>query len=64
MGKIIQHTQVHGRCDVLIPTANMLAKIVEGIDNLPLDDRDVQGDLYSIYSRNYQRHSTNGQFRT
>lgn len=48
----------------LIPTANMLAKIVEGIDNLPLDDRDVQGDLYEYLLSKLSTSGTNGQFRT
>ena len=48
----------------LIPTANMLAKIVEGIDNLPLDDRDVQGDLYEYLLSKISTSGTNGQFRT
>jgi type I restriction-modification system DNA methylase subunit len=30
----------------LIPTPNMLAKIVDGIDNHPTEDRDAKGDLY------------------
>lgn len=48
----------------LIPTANMLAKIVDGIDNLPLKDRDVQGDLYEYLLSKIATAGTNGQFRT
>mgnify|MGYP001156505841 FL=1 len=48
----------------LIPTANMLVKIVEGIDNLPLHDRDFQGDLYEYLLSKISTSGTNGQFRT
>ncbi|MBY6274371.1 MAG: DNA methyltransferase, partial [Bacillaceae bacterium] len=30
----------------MIPTPQMLAKIVDGIDKIPTKDRDIQGDLY------------------
>ena len=29
-----------------IPTALMLSKIVDAIDNLPMSDKEVKGDLY------------------
>ena len=48
----------------LIPTANMLAKIVDGIDTLPLQDRDFQGDLYEYLLSKISTAGTNGQFRT
>ncbi|WP_027726317.1 type I restriction-modification system subunit M [Tuberibacillus calidus] len=48
----------------LIPTPNMLAKIVDGIDHLPLKDRDVQGDLYEYLLSKLSTSGTNGQFRT
>jgi len=48
----------------LIPTPNMLVKIVEGIDNLPIGDRDVKGDLYEYLLSKISTSGTNGQFRT
>ncbi|GER73646.1 type I restriction-modification system subunit M [Weizmannia acidilactici] len=48
----------------LIPTANMLAKIVDGIDNLPMKGRDTQGDLYEYLLSKIATAGTNGQFRT
>lgn len=40
------YSKYMGDAMFLIPTANMLAKIVEGIDNLPpATDRDAQGGL-------------------
>jgi type I restriction enzyme M protein len=48
----------------LIPTPNMLVKIVEGIDNLPLQNRDFQGDLYEYLLSKISTSGTNGQFRT
>lgn len=48
----------------LIPTANMLVKVVDGIDNLPTNDRDVQGDLYEYLLSKIASSGTNGQFRT
>lgn len=48
----------------LIPTANMLVKIVDGIDNLPMKGRDTQGDLYEYLLSKIATAGTNGQFRT
>jgi type I restriction enzyme M protein len=48
----------------LIPTAQMLQKIVDGIDKLELNDRDAQGDLYEYLLSKVATAGTNGQFRT
>ncbi|GEN36222.1 type I restriction-modification system subunit M [Aneurinibacillus danicus] len=48
----------------MIPTANMLAKIVDGIDNIPMKDRDTKGDLYEYLLSKVATSGTNGQFRT
>ncbi|MEN0665247.1 type I restriction-modification system subunit M [Caldifermentibacillus hisashii] len=59
------YSKYMGDAMFLIPTANMLAKIVEGIDNLPpATDRDVQGDLYEYLLSKLSTSGTNGQFRT
>lgn len=47
-----------------IPTAAMLSKIVDGIDNLDLGDDDSKGDLYEYLLNKVATSGTNGQFRT
>lgn len=47
-----------------IPTSGMLTKIVDGIDNLELDDGDNKGDLYEYLLSKVATSGTNGQFRT
>jgi type I restriction enzyme M protein len=58
------YSKYMGDAMFLIPTPNMLAKIVDGIDNLPLKDRDTQGDLYEYLLSKIATAGTNGQFRT
>lgn len=48
----------------MIPTPQMLSKIVDGIDKLSLKDRDLQGDLYEYLLSKIATAGTNGQFRT
>jgi type I restriction enzyme M protein len=48
----------------MIPTANMLSKIVDGIENIPMKDRDTKGDLYEYLLSKVATSGTNGQFRT
>jgi len=48
----------------MIPTASMLTKIVEGIQNIPMDNRDTKGDLYEYLLSKVATAGTNGQFRT
>lgn len=48
-----------------IPTALMLAKIVDGIDKLEMDNKDDnKGDLYEYLLSKVATAGTNGQFRT
>lgn len=48
-----------------IPTAPMLAKIVDGIDKLEMDNKDDnKGDLYEYLLSKVATAGTNGQFRT
>lgn len=47
-----------------IPTAAMLTKIVDGIDQLELGDEDSKGDLYEFLLSKVATAGTNGQFRT
>ncbi|MEC5186672.1 type I restriction enzyme M protein [Geobacillus thermodenitrificans] len=55
----------------MIPTPQMLTKIVDGIDKIPMKDRDmqgelrdIQGDLYEYLLSKIATAGTNGQFRT
>jgi len=47
-----------------IPTPQMLSKLVDGIDNLDMQDRDTKGDLYEYLLSKIATAGTNGQFRT
>jgi len=48
----------------LIPTPQMLEKVVTNLDALPLKDRDTKGDLYEYLLSKVATAGTNGQFRT
>lgn len=48
----------------MIPTPQMLTKIVDGIDNIPMKERDTKGDLYEYLLSKVATAGTNGQFRT
>ncbi|MCT9932026.1 type I restriction-modification system subunit M [Planotetraspora sp. A-T 1434] len=47
-----------------IPTAALLARVVDMIDKLPMEDRDTKGDLYEYLLSQIASAGTNGQFRT
>jgi type I restriction enzyme M protein len=47
-----------------IPTPALLAKVVDLIDNVPMDDRDTKGDLYEYMLSKIATAGQNGQFRT
>jgi type I restriction enzyme M protein len=44
--------------------AGLLAKVVEMIDKIPMQDRDTKGDLYEYLLSKLQTSGQNGQFRT
>ncbi len=48
----------------LIPTANVLAKVVDGIDALDMNDKDLMGDVYEYLLSKIAASGQNGQFRT
>jgi type I restriction enzyme M protein len=48
----------------LIPSAAMLAKVVDMLDKVPLQDRDTKGDVYEYMLGKIAQAGTNGQFRT
>ena len=47
-----------------IPTAALLAKVVDLIAAVPMDDRDTKGDLYEYMLGKLNQAGQNGQFRT
>lgn len=47
-----------------IPTPALLAKVVDMIDKVPMEDRDTKGDLYEYMLGKIASAGQNGQFRT
>lgn len=47
-----------------IPTPALLAKVVDLLDTIPLDERDTKGDLYEYMLGKIASAGQNGQFRT
>ncbi len=47
-----------------IPTAALLARVVDLLDHVPMDDRDTKGDLYEYMLGKIASAGQNGQFRT
>src|SRR5205085_848415 len=47
-----------------IPTPGLLAKVVDLIDKIPMEDRDTKGDLYEYMLGKIASAGQNGQFRT
>src|SRR3989454_2583380 len=47
-----------------IPTPTLLAKVVDMIDQVPMEDRDTKGDVYEYMLGKIASAGQNGQFRT
>ena len=47
-----------------IPTPALLSRVVDMLDDVPLDDRDTSGDLYEYMLSKIASAGQNGQFRT
>ena len=47
-----------------IPTPALLSKVVDLLDDIPMDDRDTNGDLYEYLLSKIASAGVNGQFRT
>lgn len=47
-----------------IPTLALLAKAVDGLDAVPMVDRDTKGDVYESMLDKIATAGRNGQFRT
>ena len=48
----------------LIPTARILAKVVDGIDAMDMNNKDIMGDVYEYLLGKIAAAGDNGQFRT
>ena len=48
----------------LIPTAKVLAKVVDGIDAMDMNNKDIMGDVYEYMLGKIASAGENGQFRT
>ncbi|WP_245571007.1 HsdM family class I SAM-dependent methyltransferase [Glaciibacter superstes] len=47
-----------------IPTAELLVKVVDLLNDIPMKDRDTKGDIYEYMLSKLATSGTNGQFRT
>src|SRR5262245_7150404 len=47
-----------------IPTPQLLSRVVDLLDEIPMDDRDTNGDLYEYMLSKIASAGQNGQFRT
>lgn len=47
-----------------IPTPQLLSRVVDLLDDIPMDDRDTNGDLYEYLLSKIAAAGVNGQFRT
>lgn len=65
-GGVDQSTYAHHMKDArfTIPTPGLLAKVVELVDDIPMDDRDTKGDVYEYMLGKIATAGQNGQFRT
>jgi len=61
-GSIYAHHMKDAR--FTIPTPALLAKLVDLLDHVPMDDRDTKGDLYEYMLGKIASAVQNGQFRT
>ena len=48
----------------VIPTPSLFARVVDMLNDIPMEDRDTKGDLYEYLLSKIASAGTNGQFRT
>ena len=48
----------------MVPTPKVLLKVVDGLDALDLNNKDIMGDVYEYLLAKIASSGTNGQFRT
>jgi type I restriction enzyme M protein len=53
-----------GTAIFMIPSPRVLVRVVDSIDNLDLEDKDIMGDVYEYLLSQIKQSGTNGQFRT
>ena len=58
------HAQHMEDARLTIPTALLLQKVVDGLDAIPMEDRDTKGDVYEYMLGKIATAGQNGQFRT
>ncbi len=63
-GKESAYSRFMGNATFLIPNPRTLVKIVEGVDNLDMNNRDTMGDVYEYVLGKMAASGNNGQFRT
>ena len=63
-GESSSYTQHMREARFTIPTPALLAKVVDPLSAIPMDDRDTNGDIYEYMLSKIAASGTNGQFRT
>ncbi len=48
----------------LVPTPRVLLRVVDALDSLDLNNKDIMGDVYEYLLSQIAQSGTNGQFRT
>ena len=48
----------------IVPTARVLVRVVDALDSLDLNNKDIMGDVYEYLLSQIAQSGTNGQFRT
>ena len=48
----------------MVPTARVLVRVVDALDSLDLNNKDIMGDVYEYLLSQIAQSGTNGQFRT
>ena len=48
----------------LVPTARVLVRVIDALDSLDLNNKDIMGDVYEYLLSQIAQSGTNGQFRT
>ena len=61
-GSTYSHHMRHAR--FTIPNAALLSRVVDMLDDIPMEDRDTKGDLYEYMLSKIATAGHNGQFRT
>ena len=63
-GKDTAFARYMGTAIFMIPSPRVLVRVVDSIDNLDLEDKDIMGDVYEYLLSQIKQSGTNGQFRT